>query len=184
MQGVKLKKVVDRRYVSLQGGLSLFTSFFSVPKGDNDIRMVYDASKSGLNEVIWVPRFPLPTINTHLRAVEPGTWMGDLDIGDMFLNFPLHESLQKLCGVDLTHYGELVFPHLVASVPDWSLRKPYLWSFGWSRCAMGLKSSPYQTIRGAMVAEEMILGDPDNPENVFRWAMVRLNLPGMEGYDP
>jgi hypothetical protein len=52
--------------------------------------MVYDASVSGLNDIIWVPRFPLPTIRTHLRSVEEGTFMADLDIGEMFLNFILH----------------------------------------------------------------------------------------------
>jgi hypothetical protein len=31
--------------------------------------------------------------------------MGDLDIGEMFLNFPLHASLQKVCGVDMSPYG-------------------------------------------------------------------------------
>jgi hypothetical protein len=69
----------------------------------------------------WV-HLPLPTgkpvattklywgyvIQTHLRAIEPGTWMGDLDIGETFLNFPLHHaSLQKVCGVDMSSYGLL-----------------------------------------------------------------------------
>lgn len=39
MQAVKLKKVVDQHYISLQMGLASFTSFFSVPKGENDIQM-------------------------------------------------------------------------------------------------------------------------------------------------
>ena len=83
-QGKNLNKVLERRYVSLLGTTTFmessnpiisWTSFFSVRnKGEDDIRMVYDASKSGLNDSIWA-RFPLPTINTHLRAVEPGTWI-------------------------------------------------------------------------------------------------------------
>jgi hypothetical protein len=52
--------------------------------------MVYDASMSGFNNKIWVPRFPLPTIHTHLCAEEEGTYMTDVDIGEMFLNFALH----------------------------------------------------------------------------------------------
>ena len=67
-----------------------------------DVRMVYDGTKSGLNSCIWVPRFPLPTVGTYLRAVEAGTFMGDMDVGEMFLNFVLHESMQALCGIDLT----------------------------------------------------------------------------------
>jgi hypothetical protein len=77
---------------------------FSVQKGEDDIRVVYDGSVSGLNEVLWVPRFVLPTLRTHLRAVENGTFMADVDIGEMFLNFILHEGVRPYAGVDLTHY--------------------------------------------------------------------------------
>jgi hypothetical protein len=51
---------------------------------------VYNGTKSGLNDSIWVPWFPLPTVDTHLRAVETGTWMSNMDIGEMFLNFLFH----------------------------------------------------------------------------------------------
>jgi hypothetical protein len=80
------------------------TAFFEVEKGDDDIRLVYDGLVSGLNMSIWVPRFFLPTIRTHLRAVDEDTYMADVDIGEMFLNFVLHRQLQVLAGVDLTHY--------------------------------------------------------------------------------
>ena len=33
-------------------------------------------------------------------------------------------------------------------------------------------------------AEEVILGDPRDKTNPFRWDRVRLNLPGQRGYDP
>jgi hypothetical protein len=62
------------------------TAFFAVPKGDDDIRLVYDGSVSGLNTSISVPRFFLPTIRAHLQAVDEGTYMADVDIGEMFLN--------------------------------------------------------------------------------------------------
>jgi hypothetical protein len=61
----KLSKVRDRRYIT-PGFVKSLTTFFSVPKGEDDIRMVYDASVSGLNNAIWVPRFLLPTVNPHL----------------------------------------------------------------------------------------------------------------------
>jgi len=177
-QGIKLGKVTARRYVAKTEGVKDWTSFFSVPKGTEDIRMVYDASKSGLNSAIWVPGFPLPTTNTHLRSVEPGTWLADLDIGEMFLNFPLHESLRALCGVDLSHYGRSISgpegPYF-----DWELRQ-----FAWTRCAMGLRPSPYQAVQGVLVAEEMILGDREDPQNIFRWDHLVLNLPGSKRYDP
>jgi hypothetical protein len=120
----KLKKVRTRRYIA-PGFVTSLTSFFAVPKGEDDIRMVYDASVSGLNDTIWVPRFPLPTIQTHLRSVQEGTWMADLDIGEMFLNFVLHSDLRNLSGVDLTEYTD-----------DVSELGQVIWEV-WQRCAMG-----------------------------------------------
>ena len=174
---VKLSKVRDRRYVvGPTDSVHSLTSFFAVPKGDDDVRMVYDGTKSGLNDCIWVPRFPLPTVATHLRAVEPGTFMGDMDVGEMFLNFVLHESMQALCGVDLTEFfGE------AGTEPN---SKPKLLWERWVRAAMGLKSSPYQAVQGMLVVKEVILGDRLDPDNVFRWDKIRMNLPGSESYDP
>jgi len=91
----KLKLVRDRRYV-VGGSVESLTSFFAVPKGEDDIRMVYDGTKSGLNDSIWVPRFLLPTVDTMLRAITYNTVMSDFDIGDCFLNFVLHETTQAL----------------------------------------------------------------------------------------
>jgi hypothetical protein len=52
----KIKKVADRGYIK-DGEVDSLISFFAVPKGEEDIRMVYDATKCGLNEVIWSPNF-------------------------------------------------------------------------------------------------------------------------------
>jgi hypothetical protein len=169
----KLDTVRKRRYLE-PGEVFSLTSFFAVPKGVNDIRMVYDGTKSGLNENIWVPRFPLPTVNTHLRAVDSNTWMSDMDIGEMFLNFILHESMQALCGVDLTQFfGE----------KDETGKPTILWE-RWTRAAMGLKSSPYQAVQAILVGKELVKGDRKDPKNAFRWDEVRLNLPGSKDYDP
>lgn len=66
--------------------------------------MVYDRTKSGLHDALWAPWFALPTIESHLRFVEEASRMGDIDIGDMFHNFVLHESLRRVAGIDLTNY--------------------------------------------------------------------------------
>mmetsp|Transcript_18233 Transcript_18233/g.45137 ORF Transcript_18233/g.45137 Transcript_18233/m.45137 type:complete len:1296 (-) Transcript_18233:2196-6083(-) len=165
----KLAKVRYRRYIA-KGAVVSLTSFFAVEKGEDDIRMVYDGTKSGLNEAMWVPRFGLPTIESHLRSIEEGTFMADVDVGECFLNFPLHPSLRKLAGVDLTHY----FPD-----PN----RATVWEC-WHRALMGVKSSPYQAVQGMSVAEEVIRGDPSDTTNVFQWDDVRLNCPGDESYDP
>jgi hypothetical protein len=147
-----------------------------VPKGEDDVRMVCDGAKSGLNDCIWVPRFPLPTVVTHLRAAEPGAFMGDMDVGEMFLNFILHESMQALCGVDLTEFFGEVGTGL-------NSKPKVLWE-RWVRAAMGLKSSPCQAAQGMLVVKETILGDRADPDNVFRWDAIRMNLPGSATYDP
>ncbi len=84
--------------------MSSLTSFFTVPKGDNDIRIAYNGTQSGLNECLWAPWVPLPTVEQNLQAVEPSTFLGDIDIGEQFLNFMLEERTQKYAGVDLTNY--------------------------------------------------------------------------------
>jgi hypothetical protein len=162
----KLETIRAKWYITVAFVLSL-TSFFSVPKGDEDIRMVYNGAESGLNESIWVPRFILPTLETHLRAVDESTFMVDVDIGECFLNFILHRELKELAGVDLTHFFS------EDGTPLWE---------AWDRAAMGLKSSPYQAVSALTVADEMIRGDRKDKKNVFRWERVRLNLPVSEGY--
>jgi hypothetical protein len=167
----KIATVRKRKYIAV-GYVALLTDFFSVPKGDRDICMVYNGTSSGLNDVLWVPSFPLPTVDSLLCAVHPDTWMADTDLGEMFLNFVLHETLRELAGVDVTHYRE-----------DSEDSKDVCWE-RWMRCAMGLKPSPYQTTQAMLFAEDVIRGDPDNANNVFRWDNVRMNLPGQDEYDP
>jgi hypothetical protein len=126
---------------------------------------------NGLNDVLWVPRFMLPSVHSHLRAVENGTFMADVDIGEMFLNFMLHAGVRPFAGVDVSHY----FPGETAE-RDWER---------WVRATMGLTSSPYQSIQEGMAfAEEMIFGDRHDPRNPYRWDRIRLNLPGQRDYDP
>lgn len=161
----KLSEVVDIRYL-VEGVVVSLISFFPVPKGEEDIRMVYDGTVNGLNDSIWVPSFQLPTVWDHLRAVDLTAYMADVDVKAMFLNFPLHETLQQYCGVDLQLYGN-------------SLVK----IMRWDRAAMGLKSSPFQCVQGMAVAMEVIKGVRKDPKNVYRWTKVALNLPGSKGYD-
>jgi hypothetical protein len=148
----KIGKVQNRRYNS-PGPIESLTSF-AVPKGLDNIRMVYNGTKFGLNDAIWVPRFSLPTVETLLRAVDLGTYMSDMDIGEMFLNFVPHEWMQALCGVDLTNYfGE----------------GKVLWE-RWTRAAMGLKSLLYQAVQVIRVAKEVIRGDHKEKGNGTKFA--------------
>ena len=79
----KLTKVRKRGYIGKWDVVSL-TTFFWVPKGETDVRIVYDGTASGLNDATWVPSFWLPTVKTELRMIGPGTHMGDVMWGKCF----------------------------------------------------------------------------------------------------
>jgi len=169
----KLSKIRAWGYVQ-PGYVRALTSFFSVPKGEDDIRLVYNGTKSGLNDCLWAPWFRLPTVDQLLRSVVPGTYMADIDVGEMFLNFTMHERMQPYAGVDFTLY----FPEELTKG-----RKLTLWE-RWVRCGMGFKSSPYNTGQAMLMADEFIRGSPSDPCNIFCYDTVILNLPGMVNYDP
>ncbi len=169
----KLMDIRKKGYIG-PGAIESLIAYFDVPKGESDIRMVYDGTKSGLNDMLFAPWFPLPTVETMLRSVVPGTYMADNDVGEMFLNFVLHEDIRRLCGIDLTVYFE-------EEAREKGLTK--LWE-RWNRCAMGLRTSPYQAVQGILRAQEVIMGDRKCERNVFRWENVEFNLPGTSGYVP
>ena len=76
--------------------LKSLIKYFAVPKGENDLRIVYDASRNGLNSAVWAPSFWLPTIDSVTRALDSDSFMMDCDVGEQFLNFPLHKDVWAL----------------------------------------------------------------------------------------
>ena len=171
----KLTKVRTRGYIAPTNGIKLLTSFFSVPKGENDIRMVYDGTKSGLNASLFAPWFGLGNVTSMLRTVESRTWSADNNFGEMFLNLWLHPDLRTYTGIDITD----LFPEELKE----RFGQTRLWE-AWTRCAMGLTTSPYQATQNAQRVKRIIFGDKLDPKNVFGWVDVRLNLPGDTDYDP
>jgi hypothetical protein len=57
----KLHKIRNRGHIAPDDIVSL-TTYFSVSKGEDDIRMVFNGTESGLNASTWVPSFWLPTM--------------------------------------------------------------------------------------------------------------------------
>ena len=163
----KIHKVVGRDYIGA-GRVTSLTGFFGVPKGTDDIRMVYDASKSGLNDVVWAPNFSMATADSLLDLLDCRSWQTDVDLGEMFLNFPLDVKIRPYAGVDLRTLD------LEGIREDWRR---------WTRCFMGFTPSPYVTGRSSLYAEDVIRGDRDDPLNPFYWEKVVLNLPGSSAYD-
>ena len=77
----KILKVRQRGYIAALLGILSLTSFFSVLKGKDDIRMVYNGTSCGLNKVLFAPWFALPTVIILIRSVDGSTWQADNDFG-------------------------------------------------------------------------------------------------------
>ena len=178
----KINKVRRRRYIKL-GLVKSITAYFDVPKGDDDICMVYDATKCGLNAALWTPNFFLPTIDTILRNADDTTWFGDIDLGEMFLNYWINEELRPYVGVDVTSMGEraedkfgnITFVHEGRTGKIWER---------WERTLMGFQSSPYICTQMFSWSEDCLRGDRKDIGNPLRWDDVRLNLPRSPDYEP
>jgi hypothetical protein len=167
----KLTKMRERRYITPLSRILSTINYFAVQKGDEDIRPVYDGTKSGLNRALWAPWFPLPDLAGLIRALEDQYWCIDNDYGEMFHNFWMHPELRAYSGVDLTP--------LFGSQPDGS---PLIEA--WSRLPMGERPSPYGAVQNGRRLKRKFFGDRQDPNNVFRWDYVETNLPGSESYQP
>ena len=103
-------KLTQKILTYLKNGYLVFTQedevhsyidYFAVPKGLDDIRMVLNGSSCGLNAAIFASNFWLPMSNTITRLLSFGYRVVDIDIEEMFPNFPLHQSLRSYSGLDL-----------------------------------------------------------------------------------
>ena len=97
----KVVQVRKRGYI-LPGKVVGGTHYICVNKGLDDIRMVCNGTSCGLNEILWAPRFGLPTCRQTLRGLLPGHYQCNLDVGEQFLNYPLHKDLREFSGVDVS----------------------------------------------------------------------------------
>ena len=167
MVETKISNVLEKGYMA-PGKIVALISFFAVPKGTSDIRMVYDATKSGLNDYLDAPWFPLPTEHSLLRQVRAGTYMADNDMGECFYNWILDSRASKHTGVDIS----CLFGN-----------QSRTW-IHWKRPAMGMTPSPIISGRHVFWLKEMTFADRQDQSNIFRWDRIELNLPGSASYDP
>ena len=96
----KVVQVRQRGYIKA-GEVVLGSHYFCVPKGMSDIRMVYNGTSCGLNACLHAPRYGLLQVKHTLRALREGYYQCDLDVGEQFLNYNLHDNLRRLSGVDV-----------------------------------------------------------------------------------
>jgi hypothetical protein len=99
-----------------------------------------------LNKCVWVPTFWLPTIDSLVKGVDKDSWMTDRDIGDMFRNFRLNKAMVPFTGVDLS------------SLYDHEDKPRLRWAV-WDRNLMVFAALPYNSIKMALVAEEVCKGN-------------------------
>ena len=100
----KFIRFIDRDYFApyLESELLSFIDYFAFKKGLSDIRVVYNGTSCGITLSIWVPNFWLPNAISITRILGFNYESVDIDLGEMFLNFPLIQFLHRYSGVDLT----------------------------------------------------------------------------------
>ena len=170
----KVVKVRRLGYIKA-GAIKSGTSFFSVEKGATDIRMVYNGTSCGLNDILYAPHFGLPTVRATLWAILPGFYQCDLDVQDQFLNYKLHRSLREYSGVDVQGVRSLA-----TEDASWEALRPARWEH-WERNWMGLWDSPYRSLQWQVRLKLVAYGDRRDLTNPFHWDRVQLNLPGSPG---
>jgi hypothetical protein len=177
MVAAKLETMINRNYLE-PGHVANTVHFFAVPKGDADIRMVFDGTSSGLNDTLFAPNFWLPSAKSAANVMGFGTWMADMDFGEMFHNFPMDPCVRPFAGVELGS--------LASSIQSLEKKenKQISTKLRWTRLFMGMRSSPYLAIRHYYWGEEFARGDPSRKDNPLGYDSVILNLPGMTSYDP
>lgn len=169
---IKVHKVISRRYLN-KGYVKSLINYFAVPKGVDDIRVVYDGTKSGLTDAVWVPNFYMPSIDSLLMYCSAATWYSDMDLGEMFLNYFMDPKIRPFCGVDVSHFIK----------PSSKAEGGKQW-LQWNRIFMGFRSSPYYAVRTFSYCVDMIRGDYLDSSNPYGYSKVRINLPGSDNYTP
>ena len=178
----KIVKSVRRNYLkpaSLSKVKNLI-DYFAVPKAE-DIRLVLNGSSCGLNKAVWASNFWLPTALTMTRQLGFNYKFVDIDLGEMFLNFPLDPKLIYYSGMDVSHFKDEIESQIPGLKFDSSTARSILVN---TRNWMGFRPSPEWSCRFYYLGEEFIRGDETSLNNPLRWDRIILNLPGNEDFNP
>jgi hypothetical protein len=124
----KLDTFLERQYIR-KGPVKSFIDYFDVPKGPDDIRVVYHGSKYGLNAQLWTPRFYMPNGSGATNGMSFETYLTDPDVGEIFPNFPIHPKLRPHAGVDLRSLSHCLKKKLLYLMKRVSAGSDYLWAW-------------------------------------------------------
>ena len=112
---VQTSQVLEKGYllIEIEGSVTNVIDYFAVKKGENYIRVVYNGASCGLNTATLCSNswFPTSTALTWLFSYDYK--VVDAYIGEIFPNFPIHESLKHVIGIDL-----LPFPDDISKTPS------------------------------------------------------------------
>ena len=97
----KVDAMLQREYLE-EGSVLSRVHYFAVPKGESDIRVVFDGTSSGLNETLWAPNFYLPTSRAASLLLTFTTWIADVDFGEMLHNFFIPAKMRKYAGINIS----------------------------------------------------------------------------------
>lgn len=97
----KVDGMLHRRYLE-EGFMRSNVNYFTVPKGEEDVRVVFDGTSSGLNKALWAPKLFLPSARAAALLITFSTWLADLDFGEMFHTFFMANRIRKFSGVDVS----------------------------------------------------------------------------------
>ena len=177
----KIKKGIQRNYLKITSRTKIknLIDYFAVPKAE-DIRMVQNGSSCGLNEATWSSNFWLPNSSSMIRVLGFNYKAVDIDLGEMFLNFPLDSKLVEFSGMDITPF----IKEIKTSFPGTKLPDGDRVFVTNTRCWMGLRPSPEWSCRFYYLAEEFVRGDERSQKNPLFWDKLILNLIGSPDYNP
>ncbi len=124
--------------------------------------MVYSSTSCGLNDVLWAPRFGLPTVRQTLRALLPGYFQCNLDVGEQFLNYPLHTDLREFLGVDVSGVRSVNPADM-----EWEEQQGLETWERWERNWMGHQDLPYRSLQWQVRLKYEVYGDQQDLANSF-----------------
>lgn len=180
---LKILSFLKKQYLRIRVPTDIFNNidYFAVPKGLADIRPVFNGTSCGFNDSVFAPNFWLPMLQTMTRALHFNYRVVDIDLGEMFINFPLHPTLIPYSGIDVTPFKDDILKHY----PEFKTYKSDRRLFcAWTRCWMGFRPSPEWAARYYYLAEEFIRGDEAALDNPLRWDSIELNLLGCDDFNP
>lgn len=188
----KEQKLVRRRYLE-PGFVTCIVPRFGVPKSEDDIRLVWDASRNGVNSKLYAPSFWMPQFRTLTDLIikwlpcsvsdyfagnipqDPveSDWriphQSDMDVGEMFLNYMMHYTERHTFGARIiTGEGESEVQQVLR----------------FNRLLFGGTPCPYIAVQGHSRAMELVLGNPTDPANPLHWVSTITNWPYTLKYDP